>query len=67
MLPPFNRAVLGIINVFWVAFGSFILGGYAVSFSGSKWAWLALACSIVVVVVAGASLIRLVWRTAYGK
>jgi hypothetical protein len=64
MLPPFNRKVLAILNVFWVAFGSFTLGGYAVSFSGSRWAWLALVCSIVVILFAGTSLVRLIWRAA---
>ena len=54
-----------IINVFWVGFGSFTLGGYAVAFSGSGWAWLALVCSIVVVVVATVSLARFIWRTTY--
>ncbi len=65
MLPTFNRAVLMIINVCWVGFGSFTLGRYAVAFSGSTWAWLALPCSILVVVVAAASLARFIWRTTY--
>ncbi len=65
MLPPFNRAVLMILNVVWVGYGSFTLGGYAVAFSGSTAAWLALACSILVVIVAAASLARDIWRTTY--
>ncbi len=67
MLPSFNRAVLQTLNVLWVAFASFTLGRYAVSFSGSTAAWVALVASLVVLVGAGGSLTRLIWRTAYGK
>jgi hypothetical protein len=67
MLPPFNRALARTGSVLAVAYGSFILGGYAVSFSGSKWAWFALACIVVGVLVAVASLVQFIWRTAYDK
>jgi hypothetical protein len=67
MLPPFNRALAMTVYVFWVGYGSFILGGYAVSFSGSKLAWFALVSCVLLVLLAGAFLLRFIWRTANNK
>ena len=49
-------------RLFWVAYGSFTLGAYAEHFSGSKWAWIGLACAVVLLVIGGGSLLRDFWK-----
>jgi hypothetical protein len=56
-----NGALRKTMSLYWVAYGAFVLGGYNVDFTGSKWAWIALACSAVLVLVSSCSLLCDFW------
>lgn len=42
---------------------AFMLGSYSETFSGSKWAWMAVACCIFLVVFLFALMLWEIWRT----
>ena len=50
------------LQLYWVAYGAFVLGGLDARFSGSKSAWTALVCAIVLLVIGGYSLLRDFWK-----
>jgi hypothetical protein len=46
---------------------AFMLGSYSEKFSGSKWAWIAVGCSIFLIVFLLAVLLWEIWRTGESR
>jgi hypothetical protein len=50
-----------------VVLGTFMLGQYSVSFSGTQWAWIGLAAAIVLLTVGGYRLVHAILTFGSGN
>ncbi len=61
-MPHANAAMLRATSLYFVVYAAFTLGRFSISFSGSRWAWIALVGALVALGTGSLSIIRAIWR-----
>ncbi len=62
-MPRANAAaMLRTTSLYFVVYAGFTLGRFSMSFSGSKWAWIALLGALVALAAGSSAIIRSMWR-----
>jgi protein-S-isoprenylcysteine O-methyltransferase Ste14 len=62
-MTPLRMRFIKTVQLLILVNSAFTLGSYSETFSGSKWAWIAVGCCIFIIVLLLAVLMWEIWRT----